>query len=164
MPKLNGILETSLYVDDMDRAAAFYEEVLGLATLAKDSRFRAYDVAGRSVLLVFVRGATLDTVTLPGGTIPPHDGHGPLHMAFAISADDLGPWEERLARHGVGIEGGPGGRAGRRASTSATRTGTCSSWQRPVCGRLISQVRCGELDVRSSRDYIYPVSSFWPGP
>ena len=46
-------------MDDLDRATAFYEDVLGLATLAKDSRFRAYDVAGRSVLLLFKRGATL---------------------------------------------------------------------------------------------------------
>jgi catechol 2,3-dioxygenase-like lactoylglutathione lyase family enzyme len=105
MPKLNGILETSLYVDDMDRAAAFYEEVLGLATLANDSRFRAYDVAGREVLLLFLRGATLETVTLPGGTIPPHDGQGGLHIAFAIAAADLGSWEERLAGHGIEIEG-----------------------------------------------------------
>lgn len=105
VPKLNGILETSLYVDDIDRAAAFYEEVLGLATLAKDGRFRAYDVAGREVLLLFVRGATLETVTLPGGTIPPHDGHGRVHIAFAIAAADLASWEERLVRHGIEIEG-----------------------------------------------------------
>jgi catechol 2,3-dioxygenase-like lactoylglutathione lyase family enzyme len=104
-PKLNGVLETVLYVDDLDRATAFYEDVLGLATLAKDSRFRAYDVAGRSVLLLFKRGATLETVTLPGGTIPPHDGHGPLHIAFAVSAEDLPTWERRLGQHGIAIEG-----------------------------------------------------------
>ena len=31
MPKLDGILETALYTDDMERAQAFYEDVLGLA-------------------------------------------------------------------------------------------------------------------------------------
>ncbi len=30
MPKLDGILETALYTDDMARAQAFYEDVLGL--------------------------------------------------------------------------------------------------------------------------------------
>jgi len=104
-PTLNGVLETALYVDDLNRATAFYEGVLGLATLARDNRFRAYDVAGRSVLLLFLRGATLDTVTLPGGTIPPHDGHGPIHIAFAIAADELAAWEQRLGLHGIGIEG-----------------------------------------------------------
>jgi catechol 2,3-dioxygenase-like lactoylglutathione lyase family enzyme len=102
-PKLNGVLETALYVDDLERAARFYEDVLGLAALTSDSRFRAYDVGGRSVLLLFRRGATLETVTLPGGTIPPHDGHGPLHIAFAI--DDLPAWELRLLESDIPVEG-----------------------------------------------------------
>ena len=42
---------------------------------------------------------------LPGGTIPPHDGHGPLHVAFAVAAADLPAWEQRLAAHKVAIEG-----------------------------------------------------------
>lgn len=105
MPTLNGVLETSLYVDDLERAAQFYEQVLELSVLTKDARFRAYDVGGRNVLLLFHRGATLETVHLPGGTIPPHDGHGPLHVAFAVSAAELPVWEQRLAAHDVAIEG-----------------------------------------------------------
>ena len=104
-PKLDQVIETCLYVDDLDRAAAFYENVLGLSTMTSDGRFRAYDVGGKSVLLLFRRGATLETVRMPGGTIPPHDGHGPLHIAFAVSADELPDWETRLDRHGVAIEG-----------------------------------------------------------
>ncbi len=53
MPRLNGVLETALYVDGLGCAARFYEDVLGLKPLASDARFRAYDVGGRSVLLVF---------------------------------------------------------------------------------------------------------------
>src|SRR5262245_42430964 len=102
--KLDRVLETSLYVDDLDRAARFYEGVLGLDLLTSDSRFRAYAV-GNTVLLLFRRGATLETVRMPGGTIPPHDGHGPLHVAFPIAADDLSPWEARLDKHGIEIEG-----------------------------------------------------------
>ena len=30
MPKLDGVLETALYTDDMERARAFYEGVLEL--------------------------------------------------------------------------------------------------------------------------------------
>jgi len=104
VPKLNGVLETALYVDDLERAARFYEEVLELRGLTQDSRFHAYDVGGKSVLLLFQRGATLETVHLPGGTIPPHDGHGPLHVAFAIGAEELPVWTERLAAHGIAIE------------------------------------------------------------
>ena len=31
MPRLNRIVETALYVDDLDRARDFYEDKLGLA-------------------------------------------------------------------------------------------------------------------------------------
>ena len=103
--KLDRVLETCLYVDDLDRAAHFYEDVLELPALTSDARFRAYDVGGKSVLLLFRRGFTLETVRMPGGTIPPHDGHGPLHIAFAIAAEELADWEKRLGEHGVAIEG-----------------------------------------------------------
>src|SRR5262245_14960641 len=105
MPKLDGILETALYVDDMERARAFYEDVLELAPIFTDARLRAYGVAGRAVLLLFRRGAATRTVTMPGGTSPGHDGSGPLHVAFAIGPDELARWERHLAARGVAIEG-----------------------------------------------------------
>lgn len=102
---MSHVLETALYVDDLGRADRFYAEVLGLPVLTSDARFRAYDVGGRSVLLLFKRGSTLQTVTLPGGTIPPHDGHGPVHVALAVPREDFAAWEDRLRQHGIGIEG-----------------------------------------------------------
>lgn len=106
MPKLDRVLETCLYVDDLDRAAHFYQEVLQLPRIGGDEgRFRAYDVGGKSILLLFKRGATLETVRLPGGTIPPHDGNGRLHVAFAVSAEEMPAWEKRLGEHGVTVEG-----------------------------------------------------------
>jgi catechol 2,3-dioxygenase-like lactoylglutathione lyase family enzyme len=105
MPKLDGVLETALYTDDMERAQAFYEDVLGLKPIFVDPRLRAYGIAERSVLLIFKRGSTTETVTMPGGTIPPHDGQGPLHVAFAVGKDALAEWETHLAARGVAIEG-----------------------------------------------------------
>lgn len=105
MPKLNSVLETALYVDDLPRAKAFYETVLGLPLLRSDQRMCAFDVGGRSVLLLFLRGASDQTVVMPGGTIPPHDGHGPLHMAFAVPGEELAAWEEQLQAHGIAVEG-----------------------------------------------------------
>jgi catechol 2,3-dioxygenase-like lactoylglutathione lyase family enzyme len=105
MPNINGVLETVLYVDDFVRAGAFYQQVLGLASIYTDQRLQAYDVGGRGVLLLFRRGQSLQTVTLPGGTIPPHDGSGPVHIAFSIAADELAAWEQRLREAGVAIEG-----------------------------------------------------------
>jgi catechol 2,3-dioxygenase-like lactoylglutathione lyase family enzyme len=104
-PRLDRVLETALYVDDLERAARFYEHVLELPVLTGDGRFRAYDIGGNSVLLLFRKGATLETVHLPGGTIPPHDGDGPVHVAFAVAADELPVWEQRLAEHDVAVEG-----------------------------------------------------------
>ncbi len=105
MPRLNGILETAIYVDDLARARRFYEDILELEPVFTDGRLRAYDVGGRSILLVFERGASIETVTLSGGVIPGHDGRGPLHCAFAVSAEDLSGWKDRLSAHGVQIEG-----------------------------------------------------------
>lgn len=104
MPALSAILETVLYVDDLGRAAAFYETVMGLPVLHADGRMRAYDVARRGTLLLFIRGGTLEPVETPGGTIPPHDGSGPLHVAFAIEKAALSEWEAHLAGHAVGVE------------------------------------------------------------
>ena len=106
MPSLRGVLETSLYVDDLARSAAFWEGVIGLNRLVPaDGRFIAYDAGDHSVLLLFAKGATLETVHMPGGTIPPHDGAGRLHVAFAVGDAELTDWEARLAQAGVEIEG-----------------------------------------------------------
>lgn len=105
MPSLQGVLETALYVDDLARSAAFYETVLALPILHSDRRMRAYDVGGRGVLLLFQRGESLTTVQLPGGTIPPHDGAGPVHVAFSIAAEDLAAWEARLRDAEIAEEG-----------------------------------------------------------
>ncbi|MGJ4854815.1 VOC family protein [Labrys sp. KB_33_2] len=105
MPKLDRILETAIYVDDLDRAARFYETVLQLPPLLKMERLYAYDVGGASVLLVFKRGASAQDMTSPVGTIPGHDAVGRIHVAFAIGADELADWEARLAVHDVAVEG-----------------------------------------------------------
>ena len=105
MPKLDRVLETAFYVDDLDRAARFYIDVLELRPLFSDARLHAFAVGERSVLLLFKRGASLETVRMPGGTIPPHDGAGPLHVAFGIGSNDLPAWEARLNAQNVPIEG-----------------------------------------------------------
>jgi catechol 2,3-dioxygenase-like lactoylglutathione lyase family enzyme len=55
--------------------------------------------------LLFVQGESNETVALPGGTIPPHDGGGRVHVAFAIPAQDLAAWETRLTENNVALEG-----------------------------------------------------------
>ncbi len=104
MPHLDGILETSLYTDDMDRARTFYEAVLGLEQMFSDKRLTAYAIA-RNVLLLFQKGTTEMAVKLKDGNIPGHGGTGQLHVAFPVAKDDLEGWVEHLAAKGVTIEG-----------------------------------------------------------
>lgn len=105
-PKIHGVVETILYTDDLARATAFYRDVLGLAPMRGDGdRFQAFDSGERRVLLLFKRGGTLSAQPVPtGGVIPPHDGSGPLHVGFAIAADDYEAWCARLRERGVAIE------------------------------------------------------------
>ena len=91
-------------MDDLDRASRFYEETFGLTRIEGDDRFRAYSVGGRSVLLLFRRGASNRVTELPEGGLGPHDGSGPLHLAFSVSAEDLPAWEKLLLERGIAIE------------------------------------------------------------
>jgi catechol 2,3-dioxygenase-like lactoylglutathione lyase family enzyme len=104
MPALTGVIETAIYVEDLDGSCRFYEEVCGLTQMFADDRLRAYSVGNRSVLLIFKRGASNRVTQLPYGTLGPHDGHGPLHLAFSITAEELAAWEEHLSLHKIRIE------------------------------------------------------------
>jgi catechol 2,3-dioxygenase-like lactoylglutathione lyase family enzyme len=60
---------------------------------------------GSSVLRLFLRGASLEPALLPrGDAIPPHDGSGSLHFAFAIPRGSDGAWETHLRNAGITIE------------------------------------------------------------
>lgn len=104
-PRIDGLLETALYVADLDRSSAFYERVLGLRVMLRSPRLVALDAGRQGVLLLFLAGATSEDVVDAGGTIPGHEGTGRLHMAFAVPAEDLGAWRERLAEAGVALTG-----------------------------------------------------------
>ena len=104
MPTVNRVIETSLYVDDLGRSTRFYEDILGFERMVGDERFCALSVAGRQVLLLFHKGGSLKPGVVPGGVIPPHDGAGQLHLAFAIGTEEWEPWRRRLTEKGVPIE------------------------------------------------------------
>ena len=104
-PPITGLLETSVYAEDVERTAAFYSDLFGFKTLVDSPRLVAFEVADRHVLLVFQRGATDTDVTDAHGTIPGHDGAGRLHLALSIAAADLDAWRARLAGRGIPIAG-----------------------------------------------------------
>jgi catechol 2,3-dioxygenase-like lactoylglutathione lyase family enzyme len=98
MPRINGILETALYVDDLERSVRFYQTIFGFEVIDSGNRLCAMGVGSGQVLLLFKKGASADFPT--GAT----DGEGQLHLAFAISAEELDTWEAWLRNKGVAIE------------------------------------------------------------
>ncbi len=103
MPALDDLKETCLYVDNLERAKKFYEDVIGLRALVADERFCALDVAAKHILLLFTRGSSVRETRVPGGVIPSHDGSGPLHVGFSVTSEELERWEVHLQSSGVEI-------------------------------------------------------------
>lgn len=103
-PRIRRVLETALYVTDMARAVAFYRDVLGLTPMSGNERLTSLDAGANTVLLLFQRGASAEGIPFPGGWIPPHDGTGPVHMAFAIDDAEFDSWQARLAELDVKVE------------------------------------------------------------
>ena len=104
MSAVKGISETALYVDDMRRSVAFYHRVFGFPVLTASDRLSALRVAPLQVLLIVKKGATVNPSVTPEGTVPPHDGNGQLHIAFAVTSGLLNEWRTTLEGHGVEIE------------------------------------------------------------
>jgi catechol-2,3-dioxygenase len=102
---IERVIETVLYVRDIERAAAFYQQVLKLPAMVSNHRFRAYNIADQSVLLLFLEGDSLNGAHYPEGYIPPHDGRGPQHIGLAVSKAQLSLWEQHLTEHEIEIEG-----------------------------------------------------------
>ncbi len=98
MPRVYGLLESALYVEDLERSAQFYQTVFGFELIDSGERLYALGVADRQILLLCKKRASAN---LPFGG---HDGDGRLHLAFAIGAGEIEAWETWLQRHGVAIE------------------------------------------------------------
>jgi catechol 2,3-dioxygenase-like lactoylglutathione lyase family enzyme len=104
---LSGLLETALYVKDVPVTVDFYTHVLDLKVLQgpdQQATFAALLVPGGAILLIFRIGANQKPIELSGGTIPPHDGRGMLHLAFAIPTGEMDRWRTRLTESDIKIE------------------------------------------------------------
>jgi len=97
-PNLDGILESSLYVDDLPRSVRFYQEIFGFPVISDfGERGCAMHAGPHQVLLLFKKGASREILS-------PHNGDGELHIAFAIPAAELAAWESWLAKKGIAVE------------------------------------------------------------
>jgi catechol 2,3-dioxygenase-like lactoylglutathione lyase family enzyme len=99
----NGILETALYVEDLDKAAQFYGSVLGLELITIVPGRNIFFRCGEGVLLLFNAEAT--RIALQGPLpVPTHGASGQGHVCFRASSAEMDQWIVRLRSHGVEIE------------------------------------------------------------
>lgn len=103
-PNVSRILETSLYVENLDRAAGFYTRVFGFEVLLLDHRMCALAVPGRQVLLLFLCGGSTVAHETPFGPIPPHDASGSQHLCFSINRSELEAWQDHLKAMSIPVE------------------------------------------------------------
>lgn len=98
--KVNEILETCLYVDDLVKAEEFYANQLGLELLSRQEGRHIFFRCGNRMLLIFNPQASCEIE----GEIPPHGASGPGHVCFAAAEAQLDAWQEHLRQRGIDIE------------------------------------------------------------
>lgn len=101
----SAILETALYVTDLDASETFYGEVIGLERIAKVDGRHVFFRCGQGVLLLFNAEATQHApppdARLP---VPPHGSAGQGHLCFAATADEIAVWKTALTRRGIAVD------------------------------------------------------------
>lgn len=99
--ELTRILETCLYVSDLDAAKRFYADVLGLRVHAEETGRHVFFRCGEGMLLLFNPEQTRQESV---ADIPTHGCRGAGHIAWAMPASELGAWRRQLQDAGVAIE------------------------------------------------------------
>lgn len=101
---IEGVLETALYVGDLDKAETFYGEVLGLQKIRRNGNRHIFYRCGSGILLIFNSVETLKP--LPPGSldVPRHGTTGPGHACFRVTGNDLDAMAETLKKAGVALE------------------------------------------------------------
>ncbi|MEI4194490.1 VOC family protein [Roseovarius sp. E0-M6] len=98
-----AILETALYVSDLDAAARFYTDIVGLTEHVRVEGRHVFLRCETSMLMLFNPEATAEA---SGGKfpVPPHGAHGPGHVCFRVGKGETQDWADHLTAHGIGIE------------------------------------------------------------
>ena len=102
--KPTSILESALYVDDLEAAEYFYVNVLGLEPAGKVEGRHAFFYCGAMIVLLFNAEVTKlpsDNPTLP---VPVHGAFGQGHLCFRATEREMDDWVRHLEKHGVAVE------------------------------------------------------------
>lgn len=99
MPTLSKIVETCLYVSDLEQTRDFYNGLLGLELITLKKGRHVFFRVGSDVLLCF-----LPEVTKHEAELGTHYAHGQQHFAFECPAGELDAWKAFLTENGVNID------------------------------------------------------------
>jgi catechol 2,3-dioxygenase-like lactoylglutathione lyase family enzyme len=99
--KVDRILETAVYAQDLEAAEAFYTTVLALDVHSRLAGRHIFFRCGSSMFLVFNPKQTESE----NPSMFPHGCHGAGHVAWAVLEKDLPAWRQWLQTKGVVIEG-----------------------------------------------------------
>lgn len=97
-------LEVALYADELERCAAFYQQIIGLERGPEVPGRHVFFRLGEGMLLLFRPAASEKPPGNPAMPVPPHGARGPGHLCFAAGAEALAQWVTRLRAAGVEIE------------------------------------------------------------
>ncbi|MEO0796167.1 MAG: VOC family protein [Verrucomicrobiota bacterium] len=100
MTPITRILETAIYVDDLDAAEQFYSKVLDLTLHNKVEKHFLFYKLDNCMLLIFDPAYAEEE----GHEIPTHGAEGVCHFAFRMEQEQLDAWSQRLTERGVEIE------------------------------------------------------------
>ena len=98
------ILETALYVDDLDAAEAFYGDLLGLEKINRIGNRHVFYHCGDGVLLIFNPDETVKPASNSKLPVPVHGSTGDGHACFGASAAELETIRQALEAADVAIE------------------------------------------------------------
>ncbi len=100
LPAFEQVIETGIYVDDLEAAERFYCGVLRLRRIGGQVGRDLFLGVGRNVLLVFYAPETRC-----GKTLPSHGAQGSSHFALQVeNVAALEQWKEHLLANDIPVE------------------------------------------------------------
>jgi catechol 2,3-dioxygenase-like lactoylglutathione lyase family enzyme len=98
----SGIAAITLFVEDLDEAKRFYQDVFGLVVVFEDANSAVFRFGETLVNLLTITAAP--GLIAPAAVASPDDGS---RFQFTIAVDDVDATCEELARRGVRLLNGP---------------------------------------------------------
>ncbi len=99
-----AILESAIYVDDLEAARSFYGDLIGLEPFQTVEGRHIFFRVGGAVLLVFNPNATEQPTKNPRLPVPPHGARGPGHVCFTLTRDEIAAMRTRLTAAGLAVD------------------------------------------------------------